>query len=386
MDIKKAEDVFTTGIYSKKPVAIVKGKGSYMYDEKGKKYLDCTAAYGTANMGHSNPEVAKAICAQSKKIIACNEIWHNDMRAKLMGKLVKLAPKKLNKVFLCNSGTEAVEAALKFARVATKRTGLVAAEMGFHGRTMGALSATWKKEYREYFEPLVPGVEHIPFNDAIALDEKITDKTAALIIEIVQGEGGVRVASKEFLETAQRVCNETGALLIVDEIQTGFGRTGKMFALEHFGIEPDILCLAKSMGNGFPVGATLIKEGIAKELPKASHGSTFGGNPLACAASLAAINFLEKKKLVKAAEKKGKMLMAGLEKLAKEKKVIKEVRGLGLMVGIELYGKAEPYIEKLMKEGLFVLQAGPEVIRLLPPLTIGEAELKTVLKKLEKVL
>src|SRR5450759_2882670 len=329
-EIKALEDQYTSGVYTKRPVAIVRGLGAHLWDADGKEYIDCAGGQGAANLGHANPAVAKAIAEQAQVLISCPEMFYNDRRAALEERLVSLTG--MGRGFLCNSGTEAVEAALKFARLLTGRSGVVATMRGFHGRTMGALSATWEKKYREPFEPLVPGFSHIAYNDQAALDAAITDQTAAVILEVVQGEGGVRPGTPEFLHQAQALCRQRGALLIIDEIQTGFGRTGRMFASQHFDLQPDFLCLAKSIAGGLPMGATLIGSRVG-EMPSQVHGSTFGGNPLACAASLAAIDYLETNHLPERAAEIGLWFLNELRQI--ESPLIREVRGLGLMVGIE---------------------------------------------------
>ena len=338
---------------------------------------------GAGNLGHANPAVAAAIAEQARTLISCPEMFFNDRRAELEKKLIGIAPGGLKRVYLCNSGTEAVEAALKFARIATGRKEIVAAMRGFHGRTMGALSATWEKKYREPFEPLVPGFKHVAYNDLAALDGAVTDQTAGVILEVVQGEGGVRPGTAEFLCGAQKLCRERGALLIVDEVQTGFGRTGRMFACEHYGLEPDLLCLAKSIAGGLPMGATLIGERIG-QLPPQTHGSTFGGNPLACAASLAAIDYLESNHLPERAVELGEWFIGELQKI--ESPLIREVRGLGLMVGIELKQKVTPYLQALMAKGVLALPAGLTVMRFLPPLVIEKEDLARVVEAVRSVL
>src|SRR5712692_664357 len=268
------EDRYSSGLYAKRPVTIVRGEGARLWDDAGNLYIDCVGGQGSANLGHCHPAVVAAITAQAKTLITATEIFHNDKRALLLEKLVSIAPRGLERVYLCNSGTEAIETALKLARWTTGRTQIVAFMRGFHGRTMGALSATYEPKYREPFMPLVPDFTHVPFDNLAKADAAISDKTAGVIVEIVQGEGGVRPASSEFLQGLQRLCRERGAMLIIDEVQTGFGRTGKMFACEHFGLEPDFLCVAKSIAGGLPMGATLIGERV-KKLEPMIHGSTF---------------------------------------------------------------------------------------------------------------
>ena len=381
MTIQELESQFTSGVYAKRPLAVVRGKGARVWDSDENEYIDCVGGQGSANVGHANPVVAEALARQAQTLITCPEMFYNDRRAELEQKLTSITG--LPRVFLCNSGTEAVEAAIKFARLATKRTGIIAAMRGFHGRTFGALSATWEKKYREPFEPLVPDYSHIVYNDVAALDEAIDHKTAALLLEIVQGEGGVRPGTAGFLITAQAMCRERGALLILDEVQTGFGRTGKMFAFQHYGLAPDLLCVAKSMAGGFPMGATLIGARLGV-LPSQVHGSTFGGNPLGCAASLAAIGFIEEQRLADRAAELGAWFIEQLRQI--ESPVIREVRGLGLMVGIELKQKVTPYLQELLQHGVLALPAGLTTMRFLPPLVVEQSDLAKVVAAVREVL
>jgi acetylornithine/LysW-gamma-L-lysine aminotransferase len=379
--IQKIETDHETGVYSKRPVVIVRGQGARLWDADGKEYIDCVGGQGTANLGHANPAVARAIAEQAQTLISCPEMFYNDKRAALLTRLTGLVG--MPRAFLCNSGTEAVEAALKFARLLTGRTEVVAAMRGFHGRTMGALSATWEKKYRSPFEPLIPGFKHIPYNDLAALQGAVGEQTAALILEVVQGEGGVHLGTPEFLLGAQQICRKTGALLILDEVQTGFGRTGEMFAFQHYGLKPDLLAVAKSMAGGLPMGACLMSERFPA-LPPQVHGSTFGGNPLACAASIATIDYLEEHHLPEHAAELGAWFRAALARISSP--LIREVRGLGLMVGIELKQKVTPYLQGLMSKGVMALPAGLTVMRFLPPLVISQAELAVVVEKVQEVL
>src|SRR5512137_1345113 len=381
MDIQSLESQFTSGVYTKRQIALVRGVGAHVWDSDENEYVDCVGGQGSVNVGHANPFVAEAIAKQAQTLITCPEMFYNDRRAELEAKLTSISG--LPRVFLCNSGTESVEAAIKFARLATKRTGVIAAMRGFHGRTFGALSATWEKKYREPFEPLVPDFSHISYNDVASLDEAIDHKTAAVLLEVVQGEGGVRPGTAEFLLKAQEMCRDRGALLILDEVQTGFGRTGKMFAFQHYGLQPDLLCLAKSMAGGFPMGATLIGARLGA-LPSQVHGSTFGGNPLGCAASLAAIDFMESSHLADRAAELGAWFMDQLKQI--ESPLIREVRGLGLMVGIELKQKVTPYLQELMKHGVLALPAGLTTMRFLPPLVVEPGELAHVVGAVRQVL
>ncbi len=379
--IFETENQHTSGLYSKRPVAIVRGQGARLWDSDGREYIDCVGGQGAANLGHCNPAVAAAIARQAQTLISCPEMFYNDQRAELEAKLCAIT--HMPRVFLCNSGAEANEAAIKFARLSTGRTGMVATMRGFHGRTMGALSATWEKKYRQPFEPLVPGVTHVPYNDLAALEAAVTDQTAAVLLEVVQGEGGVNPGTPEFLLGAQELCRARGALLIIDEVQTGFGRTGRMFAHQHYGLQPDLLNLAKSIAGGLPMGATLIGERVG-ELPAQTHGSTFGGNPLACAASLAAIGYLEEHDLPARAAELGAWFKAALAEI--QSPLVREVRGLGLMVGMELKQKVTPYLQALMAEGVMALPAGLTVMRFLPPLVIEKDDLVKVVETVRKIL
>ena len=377
------EDAHTSGLYTKRQLAIVRGEGALLYDEEGREYIDCVGAQGSANLGHGNAAVADALAAQARTLASCTELFYNDRRAELYDVLAAVLPPSLDRVFLCNSGTESVEGALKFARAATKRSGVVATMRGFHGKTMGALSATWGPEYRDVFGPLVPGFSHVPFNRPEALDAAITAETAAFIVELVQGEGGVRPATREFIAEAARLCRDRGVLLVFDEVQTGFCRTGTTFALEQYAVVPDILCLAKSIAGGLPMGAIAFSRAVG-ELPKRSHSSTFGGNPLACAAAIAAIGEMRRLDLATRARERGAQLLDGLRAIRSDK--VREVRGLGLLAGIELKENAGPTIKALQEEGILAMGAGPTVVRYLPPLVISAVQVDRVLEATAKVL
>jgi acetylornithine/LysW-gamma-L-lysine aminotransferase len=382
-DLIAAEDAHTSGLYTKRPIVLVRGEGATVFDSEGRSYVDCVGGQGVANLGHGNVAVADAIAQQARTLASCTELFYNDRRAELYDVLASILPAALDRVFLCNSGTEAVEGAFKFARAATKRTEIVATMRGFHGKTMGALSATWGPEYRDLFGPLVPGFSHVPFNKPEALDPAITENTAAFIFELVQGEGGVRPATREFAREAARLCAERGALLIVDEVQTGFGRTGSLFAIEQYGIAPDILCLAKSIAGGMPMGAIAFSRKIG-DLAKRSHSTTFGGNPLACAGAIAAIGEIRRLDLARSARERGAQLQGGLRAIRSDR--IREVRGLGLLVGVELKENASTALRALQDEGVLALGAGPTVVRFLPPLVISESEIDRVLGASAKAL
>ena len=361
-------------VYPKRDLTLVRGKGAEVWDDGGRRYLDCVGGIGVASVGHANPAVARAIADQARTLVTCPGIFYNDRRAQLLEKLVAITPSGLTRAFLCNSGAEAVEAALKFARLATGRAGIVAAMRGFHGRTMGALSATFRKDYREPFAPLVPGFSFAPFNDVGRTRAAVGEDTAAVVLEPVQGEGGVRPADAGYLRAMRALCDESGAMLILDESQTGFCRTGRMFACERYEVEPDLLCLAKAIAGGVPMGAVLAGDRLPSLVGK--HGTTFGGNPLACAAALAAIQFMEDERLDERAEILGARFS---ERFTRQQPArVRAVRQVGLMIGIELRERCRPWLERLMENGVLALPAGTTVIRLLPPLVITEAQLDEV--------
>jgi acetylornithine/LysW-gamma-L-lysine aminotransferase len=381
-EILEIETRHSAGTYAKQPLVIVRGQGALLFDADGVEFLDCTSGHGVANLGHANPKVAEAIYRQASTLITLFESFPNDKRAELVKKLTSLVD-GLDRVFLCNSGTESVEAAIKFARISTGRKNIVAAMRAFHGRTYGSLSATFNKKYREGFEPLVPGFCHVAYNNIEALDKAVTEETAAVILEVVQGEGGVYPAAAEYIQSAKRICAERGALLIVDEIQSGFGRTGRMFAIQHFGVTPDMLTCAKSLAGGVPMGAVLIGPKV-KNLNPGIHGSTFGGNPLSCAAAIAALSVIEEENLARQAEVKGAYLTDKLHRI--KSPIIREVRGKGLMIGVELKEKVAPYLKELQEKKIIALNAGMTVIRLLPPLVISYEQIDHLVDVLTEVL
>jgi len=380
--IHETEQRYALEVFPKRDITLVKGSGAEVWDDRGRRYIDCVAGIGVANIGHANPVVADSLAEQARTLVACPGIFYNDARARLLEKLAGIAPPGLSRGFFCNSGAETIEAAIKFARLTTGRTEVVSTVRGFHGRTLGALSATHKKLYREAFEPLVPGFSFVPFNNPARLREAVGADTAAVVIEPVQGEGGIRPATPEFLAAAREICDEAGALLVFDEIQTGFCRTGRMFACEHYGVVPDILCLAKAIAGGVPMGAVLADDGV--RLPPGKHGTTFGGNPLVCAAGLAAIRFMEEEGLAERARRLGKHFRARFEPVMPPR--VRALRQIGLMIGVELRERSRPYIDALADAGVLTLPAGTTVIRLLPPLVITEGQVDEVVEALVGVL
>jgi len=382
IDCKALQNQFEINIYPKRDVVLVRGENASVWDDQGRAYIDCTAGHGVASVGHANPQVVQAIQKQAEQLITCSSSFYNDAKAILLQKLTQITSPSLHRTFLCNSGAEAIEAAIKFARFTTKKASFICAKRGFHGRTLGALSATFQPKYREDFAPLVPGFSFVKYNDFETLQNAVTDDTAGIILEPVQGEGGVHVGDVTYFQKVRQLSDDKGLLLILDEIQTGFCRAGKMFAFHHLGIEPDILCLAKAMAGGLPVGAVVCNERM--DIPVGKHGSTFGGNPLVCAAANAAIDFMLNEKLDQQAEAKGNYLVQKLQ--AKNLTKVREIRHLGLMIGVECKAKVSPVINQLMAAGILTLPAGMTVLRLLPPLTISYEQLDMVADKLIQVL
>ena len=384
--VVESEDLSMASVYWKRPLIISHGRGSSLYDADGKEYIDCTGNYGVAITGHCHPRVVEAIKAQSDRLLSCHGTFYNETRSEFLAKLMSVAPRGLDRAFLSNSGTESVEFALKLARKSTGKTGIVAMMGAFHGKTMGALSATWNKKYRAPFEPLVPGFKHVPFNRIERVEKAIDDNTAAVITEPIQGESGINVASEDFLTTLRELCNDRGVLLIVDEIQTGFGRTGKMFACEHWGIQPDILCIAKAIASGLPMGVTMAREEVMSTLGIGDHSSTFGGGPVACAAASATLDVLIDERLPDKAAELGTYFMEELKELEEKYRVVREARGLGLIVGVELRFDILNILLGALERGVLFLDAGRTVMRFLPPLVIEKVHLEKVVSVLDEVL
>ncbi|HID26985.1 MAG TPA: acetylornithine transaminase [Methanosarcinales archaeon] len=368
--------------YTRQPIVLQSGKGAVIRDINGKKYIDCVAGIAVNNVGHCHPKIVKAIQKQVEKLIHISNLYYCELQVELAEQLVNLT--KMDKVFFCNTGTEAVEAALKLARKSTGKTDFIATVGSFHGRTLGALSVTYKEQYRKPYEPLISGVTFVPYNDVNAISEKMTPKTCAVILEPIQGESGVIVPSEYYLKEVSEICNEKGILLILDEVQTGFGRTGKWFAKEHYKVEPDIMTLAKAIGGGFPIGATLAKENIAKEFKSGDHGSTFAGNPLACASALSAIEAIKEEKLVEKSAELGEYFINKLKAI--QNPDIVEVRGKGLMIGMELQQVAGGIVDNAIQEGVLLNCITDKVLRFVPPLVITKEQIDKVVEVVEKVI
>jgi acetylornithine/LysW-gamma-L-lysine aminotransferase len=382
MDWIDIEEQYSSGVYAKRGISIIRGNGATLTDSDGKVYIDCVGGQGTANIGHAHPRWQKALSDQAGILLNCPEMFSNDQRALYMQELMAAAPEGMQRVFFCNSGTEAIDGAIKFARAASGRSEIIAAKRGFHGRTFGALSATWNKKYREPFEPLVPDFNHVTFNDFNDL-EMISDRTAAVLLEVVQGEGGVYPINPDYFIAVRNQCDQTGAYLIIDEVQTGFGRTGKLFAVQHYPIRADFLCVAKSMAGGLPMGAILMSEKVGRFNP-GIHGSTFGGNPLSCAVARETLKILNEEGLIENASVLGDEFLQALSAISSP--LIREVRGKGLMIGVELKQKVAPYLKQLTDLGVLALPAGMTVLRFLPPLVITREQIQQVVSAVRSVL
>ncbi len=384
-DFKMSEDNFLGSLYQRFPVTIERGEGAKLYDINGKEYIDCMGGYGVALVGHRNPRVVAALKAQLDKIITVHTSLYNKTREEFLENLIKIAPRGLTQVHLGNSGTEAVEAAIKFARKFTGKSGMVAMNGSYHGKSLGSLSVTFNPKYRKAFMPLVEKVAFSPFGDIETLRTKIDNDTAFVIMEPIQGESGINVAPDGFLQDVRKLCDERGILLIFDEIQAGLGRTGKMWACDHWNTTPDIMCLAKGIAGGVPMSATLTRPDILAAMSKGEHSSTFGGNPLSCAAGIATIQALTQDGLVENAARVGKIFRDGLEKLREKHNIIREVRGKGMMIGVEMKFEVKDILMDGITEGVLLLYSGRNILRFLPPLVMSEAEITKVLEVLDRL-
>jgi len=381
-----SEDQFMGNLYQRFPVTVEKGKGSHVWDIDGKEYIDCMGGYGVALVGHKNKRVNDAIKEQIDKIITVHSSLYNKTREEFLKTLIGLAPKGLTQVHLNNSGAEAIEAAMKFARKFTGKKGMVAMKGSYHGKSFGALSLTFNPKYRKAFAPLVEKVSFASYGNIESLRSEIDEDTAFVILEPIQGESGIVVAPDGFLQEVRNLCDEKGIVLIFDEIQAGLGRTGRLWACEHWNTTPDILCLAKGIAGGVPMGATLVKPDILAAISKGEHSSTFGGNPISCAAGTAALKAITEDGMIENSEKMGIIFREGLEKLKEKHTMIREVRGKGLMIGVEMKFEVRDILMALMKKGVLMLYSGRNILRILPPLVISEEDITKVLHALDSVL
>ncbi|MEN2983544.1 MAG: acetylornithine transaminase [Dictyoglomaceae bacterium] len=380
---------YVMNTYNRLPIAIVRGKGAKVWDADGNEYLDFVAGIAVCSLGHCNDELISAIISQTQKLMHISNLYYIEPQ----GELAKIIVENScgDKVFFCNSGAEANEAAIKLARKYGKLHGgedkyeIISAYRSFHGRTLATITATGQLKYQRGFEPLPQGFKYIPFNDISALYENINEKTCAVILEPIQGEGGIYVAEKEFLRTARELCDKYNALLIFDEVQCGIGRTGKFLAYQHFDIEPDIITLAKALGGGFPIGAMVANKKCSNTFSPGDHASTFGGNPLACSAGIATLNYIFKNGILEHVKSVGNYLKEKLIELANKFTFIKEVRGLGLMLGMELSIDGRKIVERCQRNGLLINCVGENILRFLPPLIITKLEVDEAIRILEKV-
>ncbi|WP_206423474.1 acetylornithine transaminase [Enterococcus mediterraneensis] len=367
--------------YARKDFEIVEGVGSYLTDDQDRRYLDFTSGIGVVNLGYGNEAVEDALIRQAKRLMHTPNLYQNQLQETV----AHVLGKENYSAYFCNSGAEAIEAAIKLARKTTNRSKIITFVQSFHGRTYGAMSATGQAAVHQGFAPLVPDFVYVDYNDRDGIDQQMDQNTAAVIVEVIQGEGGIILAEKEWLQEIEKRCRETGSLLIIDEIQTGMGRTGSLYAFQQMDIEPDIFTLAKGLGNGFPVGAMLGKQELGKHFGPGSHGTTFGGNKMAMAVAAEVVRQIDQSEFLEDVQKKGTYLLEALKKIDSSK--IKEVRGRGLMIGIELQQEfsVEDIIKDLEKAGLLTLKAGQNVLRLLPPLTISMKEIDEGIEKIKKV-
>jgi acetylornithine/N-succinyldiaminopimelate aminotransferase len=381
---------YHTPNYGRTPLVLVRGEGTRVWDSDGKEYLDFTTGIAVTGLGHCHPVVTGAIREAAATLLHVSNIFHNAPQVHLAKLLVEHS--FADRVFFCNSGAEANEAALKVVRkyakerLATDRYEVIATHNSFHGRTLATVSATGQPKYHHGFEPLMPGFKHVPYNDLRAMERALDSRTAAILVEPVQGEGGVNIPDDGYLAGLRRLCDESGALLVFDEVQTGVGRTGRLWAYEHSGIAPDVMTLAKALANGIPIGAMLCREEVASALTAGSHGSTFAGSAFVTSVALATLTTVIGDKLPQRAAERGRELMDGLRTLQHSLPVIKEIRGLGLLIGVELTRPAGPVMDACREAGLLVLTAGDKVVRLAPPLIVESADCKRALDVLGAVL
>lgn len=381
-----SEDQFMGNLYQRFPVTVERGSGAHVWDTDGKEYIDCMGGYGVALVGYKNQKINNAITDQIDKIITVHSSLYNKTREEFLKTLIDLAPDGLTQVHLNNSGAEAIEAAMKLARKFTGKKKMIAMKGSYHGKSFGALSLTFNPKYRKAFEPLVQSVSFVPFGDVEALRQSVDDDTACIILEPIQGESGIIVAPDGFLQEVRKICDERQIVLIFDEIQAGLGRTGRLWACDHWNTAPDIMCLAKGIAGGVPMGATLVRPEILASMKKGEHSSTFGGNPLSCAAATATLKTLTDDGLVKNAKEMGDIFREGLEGIKERHSIIREIRGKGLMIGVEMKFEIRDILMALIDRGVLMLYSGRNILRILPPLVISKEDIAKVLDILDAVI
>lgn len=381
-----SEDDFLGHLYQRFPIVIDRGKGAKVWDDAGKEYIDCMAGYGVALVGHCNDRVVEAIKVQIGKLMVCHMSTYNTARSTMLKKLSKVVPSGLDKIFFSNSGAEAVETALKFSRKFSGKPGVISMNGGYHGKTFGALSVTSGEKYRRPFEPLLDHIKFVPYGNARKLIDSIDDKTGTVILEPVQGESGIIVPPPGFIQEVREICSRRSLVLIFDEIQSGFGRTGKMWAAENWNTIPDIVCVAKGIAGGFPMGLTITGPEIIESMKIGEHSSTFAGNPLACAAANASIDALVLDGLIQNSADTGHYFKNLLVQLKEKHKIVREVRGLGLMLALELRFDVRNILMDGISNGILMLYSGRNIIRLLPPLLINRELVSKFVATLDKLL
>ncbi len=386
----KETERYIMNTYSRFPVVFVKGRGTKLYDQEGKEYIDFVAGVAVNILGHCNHQVTVAIQKQVQRLMHVSNLYYNEPQVHLAKLLVKHS--FADKVFFCNSGAEANEAAIKLARKAAKVRGgndryeIITMINSFHGRTLATLTATGQEKIQSGFEPLVPGFKYVPYNDISAVEKAIGPRTAAVMVEPIQGEGGVQIPSDDYLPALRKLCDEHGLFLILDEVQTGMGRTGKLFAYEHTGIQPDMMTLAKGLGNGFPIGALLAEGQVAEAFGPGSHASTFGGNPVACAAATAVLEtLLEDDHILENCQRMGEYLVKQLTEMAEDYTFVRSVRGKGLLVGMDLMMDGRPIASECLSEGIIINCTAEKVLRFIPPLIITQEEIDQLIAVLDRI-
>ena len=380
------EDSFLINLYQRFPVTIERAQGATIWDTDGKEYIDCMGGYGVAIIGHCNKDVINAITLQMNKLMVCHMSTYNNSRLQFLSKLKSIAPDNLGKIFFSNSGAESIEAALKFSRKFSQKTGVISMYGGYHGKTFGALSVTYNSKYRKSFSPLLEGVKFVPFGDISSLTEAIDESIGTVMIEPIQGESGIIMPPEGYVKAVREVCTEKKLVLIFDEIQTGLGRTGKMWAGENWSAVPDIMCIAKGIASGIPTGVTFVKEEIANCMNLGEHSSTFGGNPISCSAGIATIDTIIKEDLVTKASDTGTYFKKKLIELKEKHPIIRDVRGLGMMLALESRFDVRDILMEGIKNGLLMLYSGRTVIRLLPPLVMKKEQVSRAIEIMDEIL
>ncbi len=386
MDTLTLYDKYVMATYTRLPLILVRGDGIKVWDSSGREYLDFFPGWAVSGIGHCHPRVVGAIQRQSKKIIHVSNNYYNELQGRLAQKISENSFS--GKVFFCNSGAEANESAIKLARAYghPDRYEIISMDNSFHGRTLATMTATGQEKYHKGFGPMPKGFVHVPFNDMEAIKAKISKRTIAILIELIQGEGGINIASKRFVKDLRKFCTDRDILLLIDEVQTGMGRTGRFFSYQHYGIEPDAMTLAKTLGGGMPIGAMVASERLADVLKPGTHASTFGGSPIVCAASLAVFEAIEKDGLIKNAEEMGGYLKGKLNKLKSKHSIIREIRGMGLMIGLELKSNGKDIVEACIDKGLLINCTHNTVLRLMPPMIVGKKDIDRAISILDEVL